>query len=167
MWEFHSDGAADFSIGGIMEQPWRIENDQMIFPPDTVGGAELKLTLKWLSPNKLSLANLAPGDSGSLELIRVGGRTEAANPIMGEWLESQETPETPGRKMEARWFFYPDGKLLFLRPRETQHCHYTITDSALHIDWQNTNFTELKFELKDNVLILHEPDGSEERFSRY
>ena len=133
---FHSDGTVDFGPGADVEMPWRIENDQIIFPPATVGGAEQKLTLKWLGLNKL---HLATGDPGGAELTRVGDRTDAGNPIFGEWLENREMA---GRKFEAHWFFYASGKGLFLMPFVTQHGHYTITDSALHIDMPNTKFTE-------------------------
>jgi hypothetical protein len=158
--EFRSDGTADFSLGAVVEMPWRIENNQLILPPATVSGAEQKLALKWLGLNKL---HLATGDPGGAELTRVGDRTDAGNPIFGEWLENREMA---GRKFEGHWFFYVGGKGLFLMPAVTQHGHYTITDSALHIDMPNTKFTEL-FELKDSVLILHDPEGGEYRYARY
>jgi hypothetical protein len=124
MYEFHSDGIADFSPGAVVEVQWRIENDQLVLPPDTIGGAEKKLTLEWLGDNKL---NLASGSPGAVELTRAGVRADDRNFILGEWLENQEMA---GRTLEAHWLFYRDGKSLFLMPFATQHASYKFP--ALH-----------------------------------
>ena len=59
MFEFRSDGTVDFSPGAVVETQWRIENNQLILPSATTGGAEQKYTLKWLGDNKLSLGSEA------------------------------------------------------------------------------------------------------------
>ena len=55
VYDFRSDGSVDFSYGAIVEMQWRVENNQLILPPGTVGGDEQKYTLQWFSDNKLGL----------------------------------------------------------------------------------------------------------------
>jgi hypothetical protein len=160
MYEFHSDGTVDFSPGAIVEMPWRIENDQLILPSATEGGAEQKQTMKWLGDNKLSLGSGAD----VAELTRAGERTNAEIPILGEWVTSREMD---GRKLEAHWFFYPGGKGLFVMPFVTQHGSYTISGSALQLKVPQLN-TKYRFVVTDRVLTLSEPNGGHaDRYARY
>ena len=85
MYEFHSDGAVDFSPGAIVEMQWRIENNQLVLPSATVGGDEQKCTLQWPSDSKWSKT-----EGGVTELTRVGDRSHADKPIVGEWIEHRE-----------------------------------------------------------------------------
>jgi hypothetical protein len=160
--EFRSDGSVDFSPGAVVEMPWRIENNQLILPPETDGGAERKANLKWFGDNKLSLVGEAV-----IELARVGDRANANNPILGEWIESREIA---GRNLEAHYLFYPGGKLLFLMPFVTQHASYTISGSTLHIimTGKKPESRFLLFESSDNLLTLSGPKGGDkDRYARY
>ncbi len=162
MYEFHANGAVDFSPGAVVEMPWRIENDQLIVPSDTVGGPEQKETIKWLGDNKVHFAS---GDASGFELTRIGQRSDAADTIIGEWVG---TRQTDGRKMEMRWFFYPAGKSLLLIAFLTQHGLYAITNSTLHIAMPGAKPTDSKFQVKGDVLTLSKPEGrGESRFARY
>jgi hypothetical protein len=67
-----------------------------------------KKTIKWLGENNVQFSE---GDSTGEELTRSGDRTDATNPLFGEWIG---TREMDGRKLEMHWFFYPAGKGLFL-----------------------------------------------------
>ena len=163
MYEFRSDGTVDGSLGAVVEMPWRIENNLLILPPETDGGAERKVNLKWLGDKKLSLVS----EAAVIELARVGDRANADNPILGEWIENRKIE---GRNFEAHYLFYPGGKLLLLMPFVTQHASYTISGSTLHIIMTGTkpeSKSEL-FELSDNLLILSQPDGGhKDRYARY
>ena len=103
----------------VVEMSWRIEDNQLILPPATVGGAEQKYTLNWLGDNKLRLET----EGTVTKLARVGDRSNAGNSIVGEWIESREMN---GRNLEARWLVYPGGKLLFVTPFTFQRCTYAI-----------------------------------------
>src|ERR1035437_9894701 len=152
--EFRSDGTVDFGIGAVVEMPWRIENDQLILPSATNGGAEQKYTLKWLGENKFSLGM----EAYIQELARVGARADVGNPIIGEWIESREMA---GHKLEVHWLFYLGGKLLFIMPFVTEHGSYTISGSTLHIVKlapKPKSISDL-FELSDNLLTLSERKG--------
>jgi hypothetical protein len=161
--EFRSDGTADFSPGAVVEMPWRIENGQLILPPDTDRGAERKTNLKWLGDNKLNLEN----EASVIELTRVGDHVDVRNPFVGEWIENRETA---GRYLVAHWLVYNGGKLLLVMPFAIQHGSYTISGSALHISFPTWTSTpgNFRFKLADNVLILSEPKGgNESHFARY
>jgi len=161
MYQFHSDGIADFSLGAVVEAQWRIEDNQLVLPPDTVGGAEQKSTLKWHGDNNL---NLADGSPGGTELTRVGVRADERNPIVGEWILKQEMA---GSSLEAHWLFYRGGKSLFLMPFKTQHGSYRVSGSVLHFEDRSSK-NDYKFELTDDTLTLYEPDGGHvSRYARY
>jgi len=161
MYEFHANGTVDYSPGAVVEMPWRIENDDLVLPPATVGGPVQKKTLKWLSENKVQFVE---GDS-SEELTRSGDRSDAGNPIIGEWMG---TREMDGRKLEMHWFFYPAGKGLFLLPFLSQHGRYTTSNSTLRIEMPDTSPVDFNFQVKGDVLTLAKLKGSgESRFARY
>jgi hypothetical protein len=163
VFEFRSDGTADFSPGAVVEMPWRIESGQLILPPETDRGAERKTNLKWLDDNKLRLENGA----SVIELTRVGNRVDVSNPIVGEWLENRETA---GRNLVAHWLVYNGGKLLFVMPFAVQHGSYTISGSALHFSFPTWTPTpgNFRFKLADNVLTLSAPKGgNESHLARY
>jgi hypothetical protein len=161
--EFRSDGTVDFGIGAVVEMPWRIENNQLILPSETNGGAERKVSLKWLGDKKLSLVS----EAAVIELTRVGDRADTGNPILGEWIENREIA---GRNLEAHYLFYPASKLLFIMPFVTEHGSYTISGSTLHIIKlvpKPKSISDL-FELSENLLTLSEPKGGpKDRFVRY
>jgi hypothetical protein len=160
VYEFRSDGTVDFSPGAIVEMQWRIENNQLVVPPGTVGGDEQKYTLQWFSDSKLGLKT----EAGVTELTRIGERSHADKPIVGEWIEHREIA---GRNLEAHWLFYPNSKLLFLMPFAIQRASYTIYGSTLHLKMPGLR-TESRFEVKDNLLILSELEGSQkDRYVRY
>jgi hypothetical protein len=162
MYEFHANGAVDFSPGAIVETPWRVENDQLVLPSGTSGGQEHKQTIQWLSDNKVQFVS---GDGVGDELTRSGGRSDAAHPMIGEWIG---TRDMSGRKLEMHWFFYPAGKGLFLLPFLSTHGHYTITNSTLHIEMPNSAAINAQFRVKGDVLTLVKPEKSRElRFARY
>ena len=161
--EFRSDGTADFSPGAVVEGPWRIENGQLILPPDTDRGAERKTNLKWLGDVKLRLEN----EASVIELTRVGDRVDVRNPIVGEWIENREIA---GRNLVAHWLVFNGGKMLFVMPFAIQHGSYTISGSALHFSFPTWTPTpgNFRFKLAHNVLTLSAPEGgNESRLARY
>jgi hypothetical protein len=160
VYEFRPDGTVDFSPGAIVEMQWRVENNQLVVPPGTVGGDEQKYTLQWFSDSKLGLKT----EAGVTELTRLGERSHADKPIVGEWIEHREMA---GRNLEAHWLFYLNSKLLFIMPFAIQHGSYTMSGSALHLKMPGLR-PESRFEVKDNLLIFSELQGSQkDRYVRY
>jgi hypothetical protein len=159
--EFRSNGTVDYSIGAIVDMPWRIENNQLTLPPATTDGPEQKYTLKWLGDNKLRLET----EGSVTELARVGNRSANGNPIIGEWIENREMG---GHNVEARWLFYARGKVLLLIPFAIQHGSYTISGSALHLKIPGLMKPEFRFKVADNSLTLSDPEGGQEsHYARY
>ena len=161
VWEFRSGGTVDYSLGAVVEMPWRIENNQLILPPATTDGPEQKYTLKWLGDNKLRWET----EGGATELARVGDRSDPGNPIIGEWIENREMG---GLKLEARYLFYARGKLLLVIPFAIQHGSYTISGSALSLNIPGRKTPELRFKLVDNFLVFTDSEGGREfHYARY
>jgi hypothetical protein len=160
VYEFRSDGTVDFSPGAIVEMQWRVENNQLVLPPATVGGDEQKYTLQWLSDSKLGLKT----EAGVTELTRLGERSPTDKLIVGEWIEHREMA---GRNLEAHWLFYLNSKLLFIMPFVIQHGSYTMSGSTLHLKIPDVR-PESRFEVKDNLLIFSELQGiQKDRYARY
>ena len=159
--EFRSDGTVDYSIGAVVDMQWRIENNQLIFPPATTDGPEQKYMLKWLGDNKLKLET----EGGVTELARVGDRSDPVNPIIGEWIENREMG---GRNLKARYLFYARGEVLLLIPFAIQHGSYIISGSALHLKIPGLKKPEFRFKLADNSLTLSDSEGGQEsHYARY
>jgi hypothetical protein len=147
-------------MGAVVDMPWRIENEQLILPPDTTDGPEQKCTLKWLGDDKFRCG----AEGGVIELARVNYPSAPGNPIVGEWIGNTEMG---GRNFEARYLFYPSGKLLLLIPFKFQHGSYTISGSTLLLK-QEGQTSESKFKLADNLLIISaQKGGQESRYARY
>jgi hypothetical protein len=160
VYNFRLDGTVDFSVGAVVEMQWRVENNQLVVPPATVGGDEQKYTLQWFSDSKLGLKT----EAGVTELTRVGERSHADNPILGEWIEHREVAS---HNLEAHWLFYPNSKLLFIMPFAIQSGSYTMSGSVLHLKVPSLK-PESRFEVKDNLLILSEfKDSQKDRYARY
>ena len=161
MLEFHADGVVDYSPGAVVELPWRMEDGQLVLPSGKVGGPEQKKTIKWLSENKMQMVSHA--GAVEPELSRVGERSDAANPMIGEWTGLRIIGD---HKLDGRWFFYPAGKGLFLLPFATVHGHYVISGSMLHVELPNQKASDQKFEVVENILILKGEKG-DSRYGRY
>jgi hypothetical protein len=160
IWKFGSDGTFDFSVGAVVNMPWRIENNELILPSATIDGPEQKYTLKWLGDNRLRWE----AEGGVAELARVGDRSDPDNPIIGEWIENREMG---GRNLEARYLFYARGEVLLLIPMAIEHGSYTISGSTLHLK-QGAQTSESGFKLADNLLIISAPKGGQNsRYARY
>jgi hypothetical protein len=111
MLTFQSNGVVDFSPGAVVEMNHRIEGSQLILPPATITGPEQRQQMEFHGEHQLRLITIAGGQRATLVLTRKGRVHDAANPILGEWVGSQEME---GRRMDAHYLFYPAGKGLFL-----------------------------------------------------
>ena len=159
--EFRSDGTVDYSMGAVVEMPWRIENNQLILPSATTDGPEQKYTLKWSGDSHLRLET----EGVATELTRVGDRPDARNPIIGEWIEKREMG---GIHVEARYLYYPRGELLLVIPFAIQHGSYTISGSTLHLNITGLKKPDFRFRLEGNFLTLSDPrDGHESHYAQY
>lgn len=162
MYEFHADGTVDYSPGAVVDMPWHIKGSELVLPPATVGGPAQKKTIKWLGENKI---HLVESDGTEEELTRRGARSDAANPIVGEWIG---TTEMNGRRLQMDWLFYPAGKGLFLLAFQSQHGRYKITNSTVEFEGPNSSPVDYKFQVEGDILTLVKPEKTEGlRFARY
>jgi hypothetical protein len=52
---FRADGTVDFSPAAVVEMPYRIEGDEIVFPPATTDGPEQRTKLEFTGPDRLRL----------------------------------------------------------------------------------------------------------------
>ena len=125
MFEFRSDGTLSFSIGAVVEMKYRIEGNQLIFPPGSTKGPEQHQTMQWVDADHLLL-------NGSETLSRQGAPHDPADPILGEWTAPREIA---GVRSEVRFVFEPGGKSLLLFPFKWQKGRYLVKGSTIRIEY--------------------------------
>jgi hypothetical protein len=154
-------GLVEYSIGAVVEAPYRVEGKQLVLPPGTEGGHEQRQTIMWLKGDKLRLAS----DGGSwLELSRIGPLADASDPLIGEWRGVQDME---GHKVDVLYFFYPKGRGLLLMPFVTQQGSYSTDNLRVHFSWPNCPNPDATFEVRDDVLVLTPPNSKQARYVRY
>ncbi len=156
MLAFRPGGRVDFSPGAVVETTYRVEGNEIIFPPPTINGPEMRQKFAFDGPNQLRLA----GEP----LTRRGTSPDPQNLILGEWVG---TREMEGHRMEAHYLFYPAGKSLFLLPFQTAPGRYTINGAVMRLELPARRPAEGKFQIDGDTLTLPGPSGSGARFRRY
>jgi hypothetical protein len=161
MLAFRKGGIVEYSVGAVVEMPYRVEGDQLVLPPGTEKGPEQRQTMTFSADNRLRLASV--GEPGT-ELTRQGRRTDATEAIVGEW---RGTQEMGGRKTEVFYFFYPKGRGLFLMPFLTQQGSYSTVNGQIHLAWPNCPMPDATFKIEGDVLTFMPTNSRQARYARY
>jgi hypothetical protein len=159
VYRFNSDGTIDFSPGAMVDMPYRMEGDQLILPPATTTGPEMKSTLTWPSNDVLRMSQ--QGQSEEYQ------RQSAADPrdrLLGEWLTLREMN---GQRMPTEMFFYPAGKSLLVIRFTTQRGRYSVANGRLVAEFGGRVGLEGAFEFTNGVLSIHRSNGRVTKLARY
>lgn len=159
VYQFNTDGTIDFSPGAIVDMPYRVEGDQLILPPDTTTGPEMKTTLTWPSNDVLRMSTL-----GQSETYQRQGKADPRDRLLGEWLTSREMD---GQKMPTEIFFYPAGKSLLVIRFTTQKGRYSVTNGRLVGEFGGRVGLDGAFDFANGVLSIHRRDGRVTKLARY
>ncbi len=157
---FQADGTAEFSPGAIVDMPYRVEGDQVIFPPATIKGPEVNFTLSWSGDRVMRLS--APGQVD--EYQRQGAAPDPRDPLLGEWLGSREMD---GRKLPEEMFFYPAGKSLLLILFTTESGRYSVTNGRLVATFGGRGGLDGTFDIANGVLSIYRGGGRVTKLARY
>jgi len=160
VYQFHAGGTADFSPGAIVEMPYRVEGDQVIFPPATTNGPEIKSTLTWSGDRVMRLAT----QGHVAEYRRQGAMADARDPLLGEWLGSREMD---GQRMAEQMFFYPAGKALLVILFTTQRGRYSVTNGTLVAEFGGRVGLDGTFDITSGVLSIHGSGDRVTKLARY
>lgn len=157
MLTFHKNGVVDYSPGTISELPYRIEGGEVVFPPAVINGPERREKIAFTGRDKLRL--------GMVDLTRVGSASDAAKPILGEWVGTMEMDK---RAVEARYIFYPTGRSLFLIKFKPSTGRYTVSGPTIRLDLPGNAAASGEFRIDDDMLTLPGgPHGMNYRLKRY
>ncbi|HSR07894.1 MAG TPA: hypothetical protein VLM42_12140 [Bryobacteraceae bacterium] len=159
VYQFHADGTFDFSPGAIVDMPYRVAGDQLILPPATTTGPEIKSKLT-VSGDVL---RLALPDHVS-EYHRRGKVQDLRDPLLGEWLGSREMD---GRQMIEQMFFYPGGKSLLVILFTTQRGIYSTSGGRLVATFGGRTGLNGPFDISEGVLSIHRGGGRITKLARY
>jgi hypothetical protein len=160
VYEFHADRTFDFSPGAIVDMPYRVEGNQMILPPATTGGPEIKSKLTWPGDRVMRIA--MPG--AVTEYQRQGPPADPRDPLLGEWLTFREMD---GTRMPEEWFFYPAGKSLLVIRFTTQHGTYSVTNGRLVGIIGGQTGLDGTFEITNGILSINRSRGRVTKLARY
>jgi hypothetical protein len=159
VYQFHANGTVDFSPGAIVDMPYRVEGDQLILPPGTTTGPEVKSTLM-LSGDAMRLS----AEGHVTEFRRRGNVQNLSDPLLGEWLGSREMD---GRQMIEQMFFYPGGKSLLVILFTTQRGIYSTAAGRLVATFGGRAGLNGPFEISDGVLSIQRGGGRVTKLARY
>jgi hypothetical protein len=159
VYQFNADGTLDFSPGAIVDMPYRVEGDQLILPPATTTGPEMKSTLTWPSNDVLRMS--AQGQS---EEYQRQGAADPHDRLLGEWLTWREMD---GHRMSAEMFFYPGGNSLLVIRFTTQQGRYSVTNGKLVGEFGGRVGLDGAFDFADGVLSIHRSNGRITKLARY
>lgn len=154
---FGANGTVDFSPGAVVEMPYRVEGDEIVFPSATTDGPEQRGKLTFTGQNQLNLM-------GKEQLMRKGAASDPNRLIVGEW---EGKREMGGNQVEVRYLFHPNGKCLLLIPFLTRPGKYTIQGSTMHLELPERPPIDGEFRIKDGVLTILIQSGEGYSYSRY
>jgi hypothetical protein len=138
---FRADGNMDFSLGAVVEVPYRIEGGEIVFPPATTGGPEQRTKLDFSGQDQLRI--------GSDQLARKGSAPDPKLPVLGEW---EGKRDMGGSQVQVHYIFNPDAKCLLLIPFTTTTCHYAIEGRNIRVELPNQQPELRDFQLENGVL---------------
>jgi hypothetical protein len=159
VYQFNSDGTLDFSPGAIVDMPYRVEGDQLILPPATTTGPEMKSTLTWPTNNVLRIST-----KGQSEEYQRQGTADPRDRLLGEWLTWREMD---GQRMPTEMFFYPAGKALLVIRFTTQQGRYSVTNGRLVGEFGGRVGLDGPFDFANGVLTIHRSGGRVTKLARY
>jgi hypothetical protein len=139
--------------------PYRVEGDQLILPPSTTTGPEMKSTLTWSSNDVLRMSQ-----QGQSEEYQRQGAADPRDRLLGEWLTSREMD---GQRMPTEMFFYPAGKSLLVIRFSTQKGRYSVTNGRLVAEFGGRVGLDGAFDIANGVLSIHRSNGRVTKLACY
>lgn len=159
IYQFNADGTLAFSPGAIVDMPYRVEGDQLVLPPATITGPEMKSTLAWPTNDVLRMSM-----QGQSEDYQRQGAADPHDRLLGEWLTWREMD---GHKMPEQMIFYPAGKSLLVIRFTTQQGRYSVTNGRLVGEFGGRVGLDGAFDLANGVLSIHRSNGRITKLARY
>ena len=159
VYQFNANGSLDYSPGAIVDMTYRVEGDQLILPPATTTGPEMKSTLTWPTNDVLRMS--MQGQSEEYQ------RRSAADPhdrLLGEWFTWREMD---GQRMPTEMIFYPNGNSLLVIRFTTQKGRYSVTNGRLVGEFGGRIGLDGPFDFANGVLSIHRSNGRVTKLSRY
>jgi hypothetical protein len=160
IYEFRADGTATFSPGAIVPMDYRVEGNQLVLPPATKNGPEMKAGFAFVGTGRMQLTNAGATE----EYSRQGATPDPRNPLLGEWLTYREME---GHRVPARMFFYHGGKALLLIAFSTQTGRFTAKDGRLEVTIAGRTGIAGAYSVKDGVLSVVRGPNRTLRLARY
>src|ERR1700724_340170 len=177
IWDFKPDSSLIMTIGVVANDPYRLEGDTLILPPETtLPGAKPQLITVRFEGDRLYERW---GDAeGEIRFVRIKGGKPGDAAIVGVWKNDMPLPGTKldAAFKDATYTYTRDGVFKMRSPFRSSAGRYDMTNRTYSLDsldlagakgsGQPTVVTG-RFELRDGKLYLTQPGGhAEEVFVR-
>lgn len=159
IYQFNADGTLELSPGAIVDMSYRVEGDQLILPPATTAGPEMKSTLAWPTNDVLRMST-----QGQSEEYQRQGAADPHDRLLGEWLTWREMD---GHRMPTEMFFYPAGKSLLVIRFTTEKGRYSVTSGRLVGEIGGRTGLDGPFDITNGILSIHRSNGRITKLTRY
>jgi hypothetical protein len=127
IYSFGSGGVVGVSMGPLAPGRYREEGQDVLLPPLVVGGPPNRMQMDFSTPG---LLRLQQGGRTLVELARAGGMKKGGGRLVGQWNAMQDFK---GKKCPTLYFFYPDGRCLFLMAVESVQAKFSISEGRMTI----------------------------------
>jgi hypothetical protein len=161
IFEFHPGNQLDFYASVVSEEKYRIVGTDTILLR-SADGHEVKRELEWDNPDRARIDDEAAGKS--IELTRVGTKSDRQNPLTGEW---STTREWKGKSYPARALFFTDGRVLWIIDIRAEHGRYSVDKQVIRIEIPSRPLLVGTLKLDGDRLKLPNPKGGQSTFERF
>jgi len=134
---FYKDGTVDSSIVYVSDGAYRVEGGELVF----LQAQRVKIEFTGLDQLRI----------GESVMRRQGAAVDVKRPILGEWVGMLDVE---GKRREARYLFYPDGRSLFVMPTLQRTGKYTIQGLTMRVEVPDSLVREGEFRIEGDVLTV-------------
>jgi hypothetical protein len=139
---FHQDGTVDSSIAFVEEAAYRVDGAELVEFSPSNAGPEQRTRIEFTGLDQLRI--------GENVMKRQGAPGDAKRPIVEEWVGMREVA---GKRHQAHFVFYPDGRRLFVLPILERTGKYTIQGLTMRVEMMDF-VREGEFRIEGDLLTV-------------
>ncbi|CAN5389470.1 hypothetical protein BH10PSE17_BH10PSE17_09140 [soil metagenome] len=163
MMEFGPGNAFARSPGAVVEFAYRVDNDQLVLPPATRDGPEIREAITWTDRDHVTFRSTSPQDPGQT-FVRQGEPPSSSDPLLGEWLGSRVMQ---GREVTVLRLFRAGGKALLLIPFLFERGTFSVAGDRITFMLPGKPDVGATVQVTDSLLVITTDDSKASRFERY
>jgi len=148
IYSFESGGELGVSTGPLAPGRYQVEGQDVLLPPLIEGGPLNRMQMDFSTPGFLRLKQ---GGKTVVEMARAGGMQKGGGKLAGQW---KATQNFQGKQCPTFYFFYPDGRCLFIMAVESVRAKFSIGDGQMKIEFPDGKKAEGPYRRSGNTLTI-------------